>query len=672
MLFPRRLVHLLLLSHVGLVLLLALLLLFTGAGAVRSLVIGQAGAQSEQAIAEARRRLLEWRRELSVAAGLLAEQPTLEFYLGRGQITLARALVADFVETSQIEYMRVQQGDRTVAEIGKVPPSFSTGFAFDARRQAWQVVRNSIPSLPDTYVVVAERLGNRLDFATRRNVVALELRPLATEAEPGDAALIEAMLQVSLTGDSEFLEGIGDSAVVRLSSLRDGADRPVAIITARVPNIWVKQRTLEWLAAFGAASLATGAIALVFAALLASRISRPFAELAKAAERLGAGDLGTPVAAPRTSLVEPLALAANLEDMRSQVRALTETERSQRMELDAVLDGVDEGIVGVDSDNRIHYVNRQFLELLDCTREDVLGRPWDSVLRPMRASVSAGSTLITEPGVAVEHYGRAGHSHSLVARRVAASGDRFVIVVREESPIEAARTMRDTILANLSHEFQTPISAQMASIELLRDHLLGSADSIAVRLTDAQYRGTLRLSQLVENLLDSVRIESGEMRLRRQDVDLPAVVREAVDLMQPLIDQRDQRVVLALTIGPHVAGDSQRLSSVVVNLLANANKFAPDQTTIWIETEWQASTVTIWVEDEGPGLPPLRFGGDLFAPFRRSPEEEPSQRGTGLGLAIVQAIVNAHGGDVVISQPQHRSGARIGVVLPLEARCVSS
>jgi K+-sensing histidine kinase KdpD len=253
-------------------------------------------------------------------------------------------------------------------------------------------------------------------------------------------------------------------------------------------------------------------------------------------------------------------------------------------------------------------------------------------------------------------------------RRLPATGDRQIVVVRDENAIEAGRGMRDRILANLSHEFQTPLSAQVASIELLREHLRTTPDKVALQLADAQYRGTIRLSQLVDNLLDSVRIESGEMRLRRQHIDLTSIVADAMELMRPLIEQRDQRIVSQLPEGPTVVADGPRLLSVVVNLLANANKFAPDQTTLWVEMQWRADEVTIWVEDEGPGLPATSSPSDLFAPFRRSPHEEPSERGSGLGLAIVHAIVAAHGGQVIVAAPRQHRGARIGIALPLEAK----
>lgn len=661
----RRLSHLLLASHVGLVLLLAVLLLATGAGTIRTAVVGQARVQAEQAIAEARRRLTEWRRELAVNASLLAEQPTLQFYLGRGQVTKARELVSDFQRTSGVDYLRVQQAGRVIAELGELPPALTSGMAFDGSGVAWRIVQMPINSLTDTSVVLAKALGNRLAVRPSSALVRVELLPV-----PGVAADLltadpwnQALRDVASSGDPETLEQIGDSAAVRIVRLRDEEGQAAALLTARVAQDWVEQRTLEWLAAFGFGTLAIVGLAIGFAALLASRIARPFAEVARAADRLGDGDLLTAISTPQSILREPAALAASLEQMRLQVHELTATERNQRRELNAVLDGVDDGIAGVDAEQRIHYANRQFMQLLGRDRDAVMGERWDELLQPQQRRRSGGDTVLP----AMERCYAAGHATPLIVRRISASGERKLLIVREETPLEAAGAMRDSILANLSHEFQTPLSAQMASIELLRDHLRGSSDPIAVQLTDAQFRGALRLSQLVENLLDSVRIESGEMRLRRQAVDLPQVIADAVELMQPLIDQRDQRVVLDVPAGPALIGDAQRLFSVLVNLLANANKFAPDQTSIWVSVLWQTAegTVTLWVEDEGPGLPALKSDSDLFAPFRRAPHEEPSQRGSGLGLAIVRAIVEAHGGAVLIGTPLQRSGARIGIVLPL-------
>jgi signal transduction histidine kinase len=524
------------------------------------------------------------------------------------------------------------------------------------------VVQREIRSYPQASIVVAEKLGDRLAVRPATDLITVELQPHLRNLIGSKNAWVMALSKVSASGEAETFEKVGSSAAVRIMSFRDEDGGTDALLSTRIAQDWVGRRFFEWLASFGLSSLLTVGIALALAILLSARISRPFAQLARDAERLGSGDLETPVPSPVTFLAEPVALAASLEQMRQQVGTLTATERNQREELDAVLNGVDEGIVGIDADQNIHYANRQFLALVGSTREEVLGKPIEAILIPAGSHGDANSAV----GLPVlERYTPAGKMRPLTLRRLAASGNRQVLVVREENAIEAARAIRDRILANLSHEFQTPLSAQIASNELLRDHLRSSSDAVAIGLADAQYRGTMRLSQLVDNLLDSVRIESGEMRLRRQPVDMASVVADAIELIQPLIDQRDQKIVHSLLPGPILTGDPPRLFSVMVNLLANANKFAPDQTTIWVDMEWTQQQVTVWVEDEGAGLLSLRSSNDLFAPFKRSPHEEPSQRGTGLGLAIVHAIVVGHGGEVKIEAPMHRNGARIGIVLPI-------
>jgi signal transduction histidine kinase len=661
----RRLSRLLLATHMGLVLLFAVMLLATGVGSIRAAVEAEARTEAERAATVARRRVEEWKRELQVGAGLLVEQPTLAFYLQRGQLTKARALVRAFHGTSDIDYIQVRLRGRVVAEFGRPPPSQDSGFQFERRGGAWRVLQRPVLHVNDAYIVVAERLGDRLDVRPTTPQIDARIFPTPAPSGAKPGTWQAAVDKVVRTGEPETFESLGDIAAARIVPVREVPGPPTTLVSATVAQEWVERRIFEWLAGFIVAALATCGLALALAVLLANRISRPFAQLAGSANRLGSGDLDTPIQPPNTFLAEPVALASSLEAMRQQVGALTATERSQRQELDAVLDGVDEGIAGVDPEGRIHYANRQFLALLEQSREEVLGQPLDAVLQPIEpAATSEGSAPLDI--VPRERFRATGSQRPLTLRRLAASGNRRILILREENAIEAARAMRDRILANLSHEFQTPLSAQIASIELLRDHLRETHDPVASHLADAQYRGTMRLSQLVENLLESVRIESGEMRLRKQPVDLAAVVADAIELMQPLVDQRDQRVVASLIPGPSLTGDGQRLFSVMVNLLANANKFAPDQTQIWVDMAWTPGHVTVSVEDEGPGLPIYPTGTDLFAPFKRSPDEEPSQRGTGLGLAIVHAIVRAHGGEVRVEAPVQRHGARIGIVLPVD------
>jgi K+-sensing histidine kinase KdpD len=121
-----------------------------------------------------------------------------------------------------------------------------------------------------------------------------------------------------------------------------------------------------------------------------------------------------------------------------------------------------------------------------------------------------------------------------------ASDGMQVQVFRDETELEAVRRTRDTVLANISHEFRTPLAAQLASIELLRDGL-GSMSLAAEReLVASLERGAQRLTWLIDNLLESVRIESGQLAIRRQEVVLDDVIQTARELIGPLIEQREQ------------------------------------------------------------------------------------------------------------------------------------
>jgi K+-sensing histidine kinase KdpD len=242
--------------------------------------------------------------------------------------------------------------------------------------------------------------------------------------------------------------------------------------------------------------------------------------------------------------------------------------------------------------------------------------------------------------------------------------EQQIQVARDETEIEATRRLRDAVLANISHEFKTPLSAQLASIELLLDRLPELTTDQIGQLVLSLQRGTLRLTQLIDNLLESVRIEVGQDSIRRHPVLLDEVVEEALELTRPLIDLRGQEAAIELPYPlPAVMGDATRLTQVFVNLLANANKFAPADSTIRIGGAVQEATVTLWVEDQGPGLPPLA-DQSLFDRFVRAPLEEPEQSGMGLGLWIVKSIVERHGGRV--EAQSNGAGTRMCVMLPRE------
>jgi len=245
-----------------------------------------------------------------------------------------------------------------------------------------------------------------------------------------------------------------------------------------------------------------------------------------------------------------------------------------------------------------------------------------------------------------------------------------VQILRDETDLEAARRARDSVLGNISHEFRTPLAAQLASIELLREGAGEMPPNAQRELIGNLERGVLRLMRLIDNLLESVRIEAGQLSIRQQSIDLAEVIADAGDLIAPLLQQRGLRLeVDPAGVAAVVRGDAQRLSQVFVNLLANAAKFSPENSIIHIGGRELGAQIEVWVEDEGEGIP-AGSSAAIFERFQRGAESEPDAPGLGLGLWIVKSIIERHGGSVhVVRTAAQRT--RFTLVLPRDTESES-
>jgi len=400
--------------------------------------------------------------------------------------------------------------------------------------------------------------------------------------------------------------------------------------------------------------------------------------LTDAARRLGSGDL---TASFPTGGGKELAILGNtMETMRRNLVDVTAELRRRERQAQAVLGGIVEGVYAVDEERRIRFLNPQAERLLKISSHDALGMFCGDVLKPQRDAQGRRPCEYACPIVEARRVGAAraveyvlpvqgeGVRQVVIASAAPADADGLQVqVLRDETELEAVRRTRDTVLANISHEFRTPLAAQLASIELLRDGV-GTMTADAQReLVATLQRGTQRLAWLIDNLLESVRIEAGQLGIRHQDVVLDEVVVAARELIEPLIEQRGQRIEVQLAGDvPIISGDPQRLTQVLVNLLANASKFGPPGSTIRIGTNAvNGDGLDFWVEDEGAG-PPNVGDSSLFEQFRRAGgEKDPDESGLGLGLFIVRSIVMRHGGEVRLTRTAE-GRTRAEVRLPKE------
>jgi signal transduction histidine kinase len=455
--------------------------------------------------------------------------------------------------------------------------------------------------------------------------------------------------------------------------MNNALGEPVALVDALLPVAEFDHTAAIYRRGVIFVTLLVAALAALAGALGARWIATPVVRLAAMARRIGQGDFSQPV--PSVVPAELQSLAHAMDEMRQNLVELTSRLRDREGEARAIIEGVVEGVFVTDEARVLRYANAQFLKVVGQPAERVLGRFCGDVLHEGVPDADRPCThdcpiLGARSGTArrcAERLRLADGStrQALVASAPPVSG-RQVQLLRDETELEAARRARDSVLGNISHEFRTPLAAQMAAIELLREGISSLDRAQQLQLLANVERGGVRLMRLVDNLLESVRIESGQLAIRAQRVSLEAAAREAVAMLEPLLAQSGLTIELALggLHGRRIEGDAQRLQQVFVNLLANAIKFAPSGSVVRIGGQLLPRHLEAWVEDEGPGLPP----GDparLFERFHRSAGDEPEAPGLGLGLWIVRSIMERHAGSVRAERTAE-GRTRFVLTLPLD------
>jgi PAS domain S-box-containing protein len=229
-----------------------------------------------------------------------------------------------------------------------------------------------------------------------------------------------------------------------------------------------------------------------------------------------------------------------------------------------------------------------------------------------------------------------------------------------EVAARAANASKNHFLSRMSHELRTPLNAVLGFGQLLSRQLAGTEHAEAVEYV---LKGGQHLLDLINDVLDISRIESGQMSLSMETVNLAALVDETLQLMGPLASAAE--VTLEPASGdPSVTllADRQRVRQILLNLLSNAVKYNMDGGRVWVSWELDEDVVWLSVRDEGPGIPP-DLQERLFQPFDRLGAESTAVEGAGIGLALTQSLAALMGGAVSVRSTPGE-GATFLVTLP--------
>jgi signal transduction histidine kinase len=408
------------------------------------------------------------------------------------------------------------------------------------------------------------------------------------------------------------------------------------------------------------------------------RLTRPLEMLRSMAEMVAQGNLETTVpvvAGP----IEVESLATALRGSQQRMRTALDEAAHTNRRLDSLVQSIAEGMLTLNSGGTITFANAGAEALIGRPLADLVGSHIDDNLW-LRNGEPISKRLPAAPGRLQLTVRTAAAAQSLQVTATQLPPVPFepaqrVLVLRDMTEEESLRRLQSQFLAGISHEFQTPLATLRAAMELLlaNDDTRDSDDFERRELTMEDVRqllGPMHLSltglqTLVNNLLESGRIEAGQFVVTMQPLRFEPVVTAALEIIQPQLNRKGQALVLSEPAEALVVtGDRSRLVQVLVNLLSNASKYSPSGTPIELELLRTAHWLTARIHDRGPGVAPADRA-HLFRSFVRLEHHAANAPGTGLGLYVAKQIIDAHGGEVGVDN-RAGGGATFWFTLPLQ------
>jgi PAS domain S-box-containing protein len=397
--------------------------------------------------------------------------------------------------------------------------------------------------------------------------------------------------------------------------------------------------------------LVVSLVGVLVAILVSRRISQPLNELARSAVALREGDLTSSLVSG-SKMWEIDQLTNALEDARVSLRHSLNQLQVEKVWIENLLNSVVEVLLAVDDKMRITFASEAIEQITGAVLSTILGRSIDDVfITPDGEDLFSHQIPAPNQGrrIPVWINGR----EVLLAVSASkllppdAGNATLALVIRDVTDEERIHRLLGEFLANITHEFRTPLTALSASVELLLDQLPSLSTPEVDQLLHAINIGIIDLQSLIDNLIEAASIEAGRFKVNPKPTPLRAIILDAIGTVEPIAQKQDLKLVFT---DPHievtVLADQRRTSQALVNLLSNAIKHSPEGSTITVHPQVMDKAVQVNVIDEGQGIPKHQRT-KLFNRFMTPiSEDDGDQLGLGLGLSVVKAIIEAQNGSV--------------------------
>jgi len=408
-------------------------------------------------------------------------------------------------------------------------------------------------------------------------------------------------------------------------------------------------------------------VSLIIALFMSYKLALPISAVERFTERLRRGETQGSIILNTSDETKKLADNINylVDELQNKIRVANE-EKSKLM---TALTSINEGVLILNTDEKIEFVSSSLANILAEQYGDVGGKTLMEAFRNVELqkvfqkfkqshdTVSSEITLGNIDPVIM--------SVSISKVHGYPGEEKGMVVFHDVTRLKKLERIRTDFVANVTHEIRTPLTAVIGYLETLQAGALDNTED-ARRFIDIMLKQAQRLNRLVEDLMTISKIELGEINFHFEDVILQDVIGSVLPLMEAKAAVKKIRIVNQVQAQmPQVRADRDRLSQVFVNVLDNAVKFTPEGGRVTIDAKEKAGGMVVSITDTGMGIPreEIQRLGERF--YRVDKTRSRELGGTGLGLSIVKHLMLAHSGKMEI-ESQLGHGTKVSLFFPIQ------
>lgn len=384
-----------------------------------------------------------------------------------------------------------------------------------------------------------------------------------------------------------------------------------------------------------------------------ARLAGTLSQSSEVVRRVAEGDFSRTLSAWAAEHPEVSALEQGINATALRLQERVRELNAEKGRLEAILGNMAEGVILVDAQKRITLLNAAAEAMFGVAAAEALGRDYLTVTHHFDLDQKLERVRRTRQPETLE-FKRARPEEQVLECRIApavvgeAGETGVLLVLRDITRFRRLEQMRTEFVSNVTHELRTPLTSIQGFAETLLEGALEEPED-ARRFVTIIKRESEHLSRLIEDILDLSRIESGKMKMRKENLDLHALAEETLGRMQSKAQSLGVDLVIEVAQGlPQVQGDPTRLSQVLINLVDNALKYTPSGGRVTVSAVDSGPHLSVSVADTGCGIPKADLSRIFERFYRVDKARTRSTGGTGLGLSIVKHIVDAHGGSISV------------------------